>query len=195
MRTERDGGAARAVWGLTRHSKDRVTVEPVLHYIKGEGKHMTEASARKIPVGTDRFGERRGLGISTIDFKLSPQDAEGLFILENTFRAKGGPAKHLHHSQDEWFYCLEGKFLFEVGRQTYRLEPGDSLLAPMRVAHVWAHVGEGIGRILVAFSPAGRMEAFFREVTKANSMPARDPELWQSYGMQLIGPPMSVTQG
>jgi quercetin dioxygenase-like cupin family protein len=172
-----------------------VTVEPVLHYIEGEGKHMIEASARKIVVGTDRFGEHRGLGISTIDFKLSPQDAEGLFILENTFRAKGGPAKHLHHSQDEWFYCLEGKFIFEVGGQTYSLEPGDSLLAPMRVPHVWAHVGEGFGRILVAFAPAGRMEAFFREVTKTDSMPAQDPELWRSYGMELIGPPMSVTQG
>lgn len=27
------------------------------------------------------------------------------FILESTFLAKGGPARHLHYDQDEWFYC------------------------------------------------------------------------------------------
>ena len=36
------------------------------------------------------------------------------FILENTFLAKGGPARHLHYDQDEWFYVLEGEFQFEV---------------------------------------------------------------------------------
>jgi hypothetical protein len=35
--------------------------------------------------------------------------------------------------------------------------PGDSLFAPRRVPHVWAHVGEGRGSILVAFTPAGKM--------------------------------------
>ena len=149
-------------------------------------------SANKVQSGSDKFGERRSLGISTIDFKLSSIDGGGLFILENIFHASGGPAKHLHHSQDEWFYCLEGKFLFEVGTEKHTLNPGDSLLAPRKVPHVWAHVGDKVGRILVAFSPAGRMEAFFREVTKANAMPPQDPELWRAYGMELLGPPMSV---
>ena len=37
--------------------------------------------------------------------------------------------------------------------------------------HVWAFTGVGTGRFLVASAPAGRMEAFFREITKANAMP------------------------
>jgi len=65
----------------------------------------------RIAAGEDRFGEQRGLGISSIAFKVSGQDSTGLFILENTFHAKGEPARHLHYEQDGWFYAAEGEFL------------------------------------------------------------------------------------
>jgi quercetin dioxygenase-like cupin family protein len=145
--------------------------------------------------GEDRFGEYRGLGISAIQFKVMPQDSSGIFVIENTFRAKGGPARHLHYEQEEWFYALEGEFVFEIGEERFRLQPGESLLAPRRVPHVWAYTGESagpLGRILIAFMPAGKMEAFFREVTKANAMPPQDPELWRAHGMELVGPPLQV---
>ena len=145
-----------------------------------------------VAAGEDRFGEHRGLGVSTIAFKVVPQDISGLLVLENTFHAKGGPARHLHYDQDEWFYALEGEFLIEVGQNRRRLQPGDSLLAPRQVPHVWAYVGEARGRILITFMPAGKMEAFFREVTKANAMPPQDPQLWRAHGMELVGPPLAV---
>lgn len=67
----------------------------------------------RVAAGEDRFGEFRGLGISSIAFKVSSQDSSGLLILENTFREKGGPARHLHYDQDECFYAVEGEFMFE----------------------------------------------------------------------------------
>jgi mannose-6-phosphate isomerase-like protein (cupin superfamily) len=147
----------------------------------------------RVAAGADRFGETRSLGISTIEFKVATDDTGGgLFVLENVFRTKGGPARHLHYEQDEWFYALEGEFLMEVGTGRTTLKPGDSLLAPRNVPHVWAHVGSGIGRILVTFAPAGKMEAFFREVTKGGAMPRQDPKLWQAHGMELLGPPLKV---
>ena len=159
---------------------------------------MSESRTSDIPeallvaAGADCFGEQRGLGISTIAFKVTTPNPDGVFILENTFLAKGGPARHLHYDQEEWFYVLEGEFKFEVGTQRFSLQPGDSLLAPRRVPHVWAFVGEGRGRILVGFMPAGKMEAFFREVTKANAMPPQNPEIWRAHGMELLGPPLAV---
>ena len=149
-------------------------------------------AALLLAVGADRFGEQRGLGISTIAFKVTTPNPSDVFVLENTFLAKGGPARHLHYDQEEWFYILEGEFLFEVGAERFRLQPGNLLLAPRQVPHVWAFVGEGCGRILVAFFPAGKMEAFFREVTRANAMPPQDPELWRAHGMELLGPPLPV---
>lgn len=146
----------------------------------------------RVAAGQDRSGEHRGLGISSIDFKVAMQDSGDLFVLENIFHARGGPPRHLHYDQDEWFYAFEGEFLFEVGQERFRLTPGDSLLVPRRVPHVWAYVGDSRGRILVAFTPAGRMEAFFRTVTQANAMPPQDSELFRAYGMELLGPPLPV---
>jgi mannose-6-phosphate isomerase-like protein (cupin superfamily) len=149
-------------------------------------------SALRVAAGRDRFGEQRGLGINSIDFKVTTQDSEGLFIVELTFHVKGGPARHLHYEQDEWFYVLEGEFVIEVGPERLSLAVGDSLLAPRRVPHVWASVGDGPGRILAVVMPAGKLEAFFRETTKANAPPPPDPELWRAYGMEWLGPPLPV---
>jgi len=88
----------------------------------------------RVSAGKDLYGEHRGLGISAITFKLPSQD--NFFILENTFHEKGGPARHLHYEQDEWFYVVESEFIFEIGQEKFRLNPGDSLFAPPRVPHV-----------------------------------------------------------
>jgi quercetin dioxygenase-like cupin family protein len=157
---------------------------------------MTEQTVRKISAGEDLFGEKRGLGVSEISFKVVPQDEQGLFVIENTFHTKGGPAKHLHFEQDEWFYVLEGEFILEVGQERFTLQPGDSMLAPRRIPHVWAFSGKSPrGRMLITFLPAGKMEAFFREVTKANAMPPQDPQLWKAHGMELLGPPLKLDEG
>ena len=152
----------------------------------------SSASTLRVPAGKDLLSAHRGLGVSRIDFKVLPGDNRALLVLENTFHKKGGPARHLHHDQDEWFYALEGEFIIEVGEKRVSLKPGDSLLAPRKVPHVWAYVGDARGRILSAFTPAGMMEAFFHEVTKANAMPPQDAELWRAHGMELLGPPLPV---
>jgi mannose-6-phosphate isomerase-like protein (cupin superfamily) len=149
-------------------------------------------SVLRVVANEDQFAEHRGLGVSAITFKVTPKDSAGVFIIENTFHEKGGPARHLHYDQDEWFYAVEGGFIFEVGQEKFSLNPGDSLLAPRKVPHVWAYTGSGRGRILIAFMPAGKMESFFREVTKANAMPPQEPELWRAHGMELLGPPLKV---
>lgn len=148
----------------------------------------------RVNAGEDRFGEYRGLGVSHIDFKVVPQDSNDILILENIFHTKGGPARHLHHDQDEWFYCIAGTFAIEVGSERTILQPGDSLLAPRKIPHVWAYIGEEEthGRIMITFMPAGSMEDFFREVTKANAMPPLESALWSRHGMELLGPPLML---
>ncbi|QJR37663.1 cupin domain-containing protein [Gemmatimonas groenlandica] len=151
------------------------------------------AKAAFVRAGDDREGVHKTLGISTIDFKVTSADSGGaMLVIENTNRAKGGPAKHLHTTQDELFYCIEGEYRIEIGGVRYDLKAGDSILAPRRVPHVWAFVGNTMGRLLITFTPPGAMEAFFREVSKGNAMPIQDPELWRAHGMELLGPPLPV---
>jgi len=133
------------------------------------------------------------MGITALRFKIAPEDSAGaFFLIEQTMHAPGGPPRHVHPAQEELFYALEGEFVVEVGSERFTLSPGDTLWAPRQVPHSWAFLGPGIGRLLVGFSPAGDMERFFREVTKANSMPSQDPELWRAHGMEVVGPPLQL---
>ena len=54
------------------------------------GQAPGSAPALLVPVGADRAGEPRGLGVSSIDFKVIAPDG-GLLVLENPFHAGGGP--------------------------------------------------------------------------------------------------------
>ena len=162
-------------------------------------KTSTPVKVARVPGGEDRFGEHHTLGVSSTDFKVSTQDSTGdLFIMEHTNRKKGGPPRHLHHNEDEWFYAIEGEYVVEVGSERFRLKSGDSILAPREVPHAWAFVGDTPGKMLIAFAPANKMEAFFRESMKrhdnaySNSGNANDKELFHAYGMELLGPPLSV---
>lgn len=77
-----------------------------------------------------QYGQAAGLGVALLGL------AGGLLVLENRFHSRGGPARDLHHEQDEWFYILEGDFVMEAGAERLTLRPGDSLLAPRQVPHV-----------------------------------------------------------
>jgi quercetin dioxygenase-like cupin family protein len=150
-------------------------------------------NAHIVPSDKDVFSESRSLGVSEITFKVVPENESGILVVENIFHERGGPAKHLHHEQEEWFYALEGDFLLEIGDESFNLKPGDSIIAPKNIPHVWAFLGiQDRGRLLITFMPAGKMEAFFREVTKANAMPPMDPKVWRSHGMELLGPPLKL---
>jgi len=143
--------------------------------------------------GADRLGEHLGLGISRVFFKVSTEDSHGgLLVVELTHHAKGGPGRHFHYDQDEWFYVTEGEYVFEVGQEQIRLKPGDSVFGPRKVPHVWAFVGDQPGRILFIFTPAGQIEAFFRETGKTDALPPQDPAFFRAYGMELVGPPLAI---
>lgn len=156
---------------------------------------MTNAALRAFSVarGKDRFEEHHNIGIGVLSFKVTTQDCPGeLLIVELAHHTKGGPGRHLHYAQDEWFYIIEGEYLFEVEEQRFRFGPGDSLLVPRRIPHVWAYRGGQPGRILITFNPAGPMEGFFRATTEANAMPPLDPAFFRKYDMELIGPPLNL---
>ena len=63
---------------------------------------------QRVASGQDCFGDHHGLGVSVLDFKLStPEMQGGLFIVENTFHEKGGPARHLRqHQTPSWAFGI-----------------------------------------------------------------------------------------
>jgi quercetin dioxygenase-like cupin family protein len=131
--------------------------------------------------------------------KVSTQETGGaLFVTEQPAGPRGsGPPKHYHEDADEWFYCLEGVYVVEIGDERFRLGPGDSVLGPRRVPHAFAFDADGRGKLLVGFSPAGNMERFFRDLEKRGiyfgSGTAADKETARRlYGIVNVGPPLNL---
>jgi quercetin dioxygenase-like cupin family protein len=142
--------------------------------------------------GKDRLGETHSLGFSTILFKVLPREtSDGLFVIEHKNLGHGGPPVHFHLHQDEWFYVMDGEVLFQVGDKRQTLRAGESLLGPRRIPHGFAGVGEKPAHMLIAFTPAGKMEGFFREAAVPNG-PKMDAALFARYEMEYVGPPLVV---
>ncbi len=151
--------------------------------------------ATTVGAGEDRYAFKRVIPNGTSTFKVSSKDCRGdFFAMEHHHTAKGGPPRHLHHNQDEWFYVIEGEYIVEVGTQIHRLKAGDSILGPREVSHAFAFVGETTGRFLITYAPAGKMEEFFDSQDKAGGRSVvKDAKTLHAYGMELLGPPLSVT--
>lgn len=150
----------------------------------------------KVEANRDRYQEELLIMGGHFGCKVSSKDTDGDLLIYDTIRYdKGGPAFHVHHSQDEWFYVIKGDFLVKVGEETFTLKPGDSAFAPRTVPHAFAKTSEGEGQLLVLFQPAGLMEAFFKEMSKLGpSIPKNQEqtlkELWRKHGMEIVGPPL-----
>jgi mannose-6-phosphate isomerase-like protein (cupin superfamily) len=151
-----------------------------------------------VRAGADRQGDRHFMagGRIAFDAKVATADTGGgLFLWENLMTTKGGPGRHLHFDQEEWFYVLEGRYVIEVGEERFFLNVGDSIYLPRGVPHVWAHISDGTGRLLGAVQPAGTFEQFVDEVRQAGSgiTPKQQAELAQKHGMKNLGPPLDLS--
>lgn len=161
------------------------------------GKNPTAPAIAKVPSGEDRLGETHTIGISSTSYKVLTSESSGsLFLFEHRHAPgkKGGPPRHLHYNEDEWFYVIEGRYIAEIGSTRLELKPGDSILGPREIPHAWAFAGDSPGRLLIAFAPANKMEAFFRENEKhrKENQYLNDAAVYQAYGMELLGPPLKV---
>ena len=147
-----------------------------------------------VRAGEDRFGEPLALR-GPLHRKVATEDSNGgVFLFQQRTLEKGGPFRHLHHEQDEWFFVVEGEFAFEVGDESFRLSAGDSLFAPRGVPHAWAHVDESPGSMMVMVQPAGDLEAFFGRLAGLSRPPTWDERaaMLEAHGMSLVGPPLPV---
>ena len=149
-----------------------------------------------IRTGEDRYDFKRIIPNGTSAFKVSTKDCRGdFFAMEHHHTRKGGPPRHLHTVEDEWFYVIEGDYIVEVGGKLHHLKAGDSVLGPRNVPHAFAFVGETSGRFLITYAPAGRMEEFFdtQDHNGGRTTYVNDATKMRAYGMELLGPPISIT--
>lgn len=167
---------------------------PITLLAKQKSKARTP-NAFKVDAGKDRFGKNLSLFEGdTFSCKVSTKDTDGdIYMFESTRIKNGGPALHVHPSQDEWWYVLQGEFLIKVGDETHRVKAGDSVFGPRGVPHCFAKIGEGEARLLMFFQPAGKMEEFFHAVSEgkmANMSEGEANTFRKAHGFERVGPPI-----
>lgn len=168
---------------------------PVVGWAKGMFKNRG-AKGFKVAAGTDRFNESITLMEGDIFYtKVSSKDSDGdMFVFESTRFIKGGPPLHYHYTQDEWFYILEGEFIFTIGEENFTAKSGDSLFGPRMIPHAFAKINEGPAKMLITFQPAGRMEIHFKAVSESaykNLSAEEKQQFRKNNGFEVVGPALT----
>ena len=150
-----------------------------------------------VAAGKDRFDKSLALfDGDTFYCKVSTKDTDGdVYMFESTRQKKGGPPLHYHYDQDEWWYVLQGEFLIKVGDQLYNAKAGDSAFGPRRVPHTFSKISEGEAKMLIFFTPAGKMEESFiaRSEGLTNNMTNEQrKEFSKAHGVEIVGPPLTL---
>jgi mannose-6-phosphate isomerase-like protein (cupin superfamily) len=161
-----------------------------------QSKWRTAVKQFVVAAGDSRSLKTAVLG-GQILVKVSGRDTSGSYaVFEIPTVPVSGPPLHVHEIEDEWFYGLEGEHDFQIGDELFRIGPGGSVFAPKRIPHTWLNVGNSAGKMLTIAQPAGQLEQFFIEfatlVVAGHPDPIKMRQLFETYAMKVVGPPLSV---
>jgi quercetin dioxygenase-like cupin family protein len=127
--------------------------------------------------------------------KLAAGDGgSSISLLQNTISPRNGPPLHAHPFE-EFFYILEGTFLFEIGGVSLQAAPGDFVHVPGNAPHVFQNITDREGKLLLIARPGG-VEKYFTEVAAQAIHDPRDMAAMQAigarYGIRIMGPPIAA---
>ena len=93
----------------------------------------TPTSVLIVPADLSRWHEPMHTTGDKVWVKVSGQDtADAWSMFESRVPSGLNLPLHVHHEQDEWYWVLEGNFVFDVGGQKHQLSAGMSILSPAK---------------------------------------------------------------
>lgn len=131
-------------------------------------------------------------------YKMVGEDTGGAYGLVETTAPAGsaGPPPHIHQTEDEALYMLEGELAVQIGDQVRQAPTGTFAFVPRGMVHSYSNPGDRVARALVILSPAGFERAFEEMSAVAPSADAppdmeRLMAIAKKYNLQISGPPPS----
>jgi quercetin dioxygenase-like cupin family protein len=128
-----------------------------------------------------------GEGLAVIKATASNTGGQ-LTILEITEPPNSEAPLHVHHTEDEGFWILEGSATFEVGDQTIEAHAGDYVFGPRDIPHCYTTGPDGC-RMLFILTPGGfegLLRAAGRPAESRTLPPARDDTPPSDEDMQRV---------
>jgi quercetin dioxygenase-like cupin family protein len=115
-------------------------------------------------------GETRGVVLSghPMAFLVTGEDTKHTSMFDWTMPPRFSTGLHVHRTQEETFYVLDGECEWQVGDRRFRATPGTFLFIPPGVPHNIANATDKPARVLMTVSPPGH-ENYFEELAKAVS--------------------------
>jgi len=131
-----------------------------------------------------------------ITHKISGEDTDGRYSLMEVELTGDGPPQHIHKTEDEAFFVLEGEMNVLVGERTFIVKVGALVRIPRGTVHAFCRIEKKNAKLLAMFSPAG-FEKFFDEavdldVTDTEAYVAKGKALAKKYNMEIVGPPLDA---
>ena len=155
-------------------------------------------SAFVVRAGDDHRGGSLHVVGSEISVKISSNDTDGSYtVFEGVTPPLNGPPLHCHHTQDEWWYILDGHFRFFVDGNIFTAKTGDTVYAPKGSTHTFQNIGATPGITLTTVIPGG-LDVFFEELSAAvpagiEPDPAVVGPIFEKHDMEMVGPPLAVS--
>lgn len=140
------------------------------------------------------------MGSNIVTFHLTSEETGGLYSLTEFIMAAPpapGPPMHVHESESEATYVLEGELLFTLGERSMKASTGAALFVPKDTKHTLSNLGLGTARILVILTPPG-FEKFWEEMANLLKVSGGKPDptnvlsLQQKYHLNTGGKPRQV---
>jgi len=137
-------------------------------------------------------------------FRIAHDDGrDGIAMFEAAAPYGTSPPLHVHHTEDEAFYVLEGELRIQAGDAEFRIGVGEAALAPVGVPHTYRVESRGGARWLNV-TTHGDFERFARALSRPaerNELPPPQgkptPEQFEAlvaagrrHGIELVGPPL-----
>lgn len=144
------------------------------------------------------------LGSLTV-LKATDENTGGSFsMVEERIPAGQSPPLHVHRSDDEMFYVLEGTVTFEVDGERFTASAGSTVFAPHGLPH--SYVTEEETRWLMFVHEPG-LEQLWASVgrpaeswtipdgSETEEQMARVAEQLERYGIEIVGDPLTADDG
>ena len=128
-----------------------------------------------------------GPAIITTFLATTAETGGDYFVTEALVPPDGGPPPHIHHTQVETFYIVEGQVEVLLGDQVYEAKAGDFVHVSKSTPHGFINRSQTPAKIIVTFVPAGDIEQFFREsFEQAADRHAPTPPLTDAFIQRLL---------
>jgi len=131
-----------------------------------------------------------------ITYKAVGADTGGAYGLVEATAPDGsaGPPPHIHHTEDEAFYVLEGELTVLIGDQVRKASAGTFAFIPRGSVHTYSNEADQPARALVILSPAG-FEHAWEEMSAVAPRADTPPDMERlmaiakKYNLEIAGPP------